>query len=232
MNLNGDALVSHASGFRTLVGLPEQDSAPKCSQACSSRIHAKLTRDSDLGAVVSSLKTSIDSPGFQKIKKDTSNDESESFVIEWLIELADRVGPADMVPAPDGLVRQQVCDGHSRWFMPHHRSGEQPLRARVRQTRPAVRPRQRSFKVIRNVELSGMDREIVEIIGFFAAGMTVTAFYCKTMLKLRVAAIFANLLFIIYGSGLDLKPVLALHCILLPLNCMRLIKVMRERSLP
>jgi hypothetical protein len=74
-----------------------------------------------------------------------------------------------------------------------------------------------------------MDRGIVEIIGFFAAGMTVTAFYCTTMLTLRIAAIFANLLFIIYGSGLDLKPVLALHCILLPLNIMRLFKVMRER---
>jgi len=59
--------------------------------------------------------------------------------------------------------------------------------------------------------------------------MTVTAFYCTTILTLRVAAIFANLLFIIYGSGLDLKPVLALHCILLPLNIMRLIKVLRER---
>jgi hypothetical protein len=32
------------------------------------------------------------------------------------------------------------------------------------------------------------------------------------------------------GSGLEVKPVLALHCILLPLNFMRLIKVMRERQ--
>jgi hypothetical protein len=74
-----------------------------------------------------------------------------------------------------------------------------------------------------------MDREIVEIVGFLAAGMTVTAFYCKTMRTLRIAAIFANLLFIIYGLGLDLKPVLALHCVLLPINIMRLIKVIRER---
>jgi hypothetical protein len=49
------------------------------------------------------------------------------------------------------------------------------------------------------------------------------------MLTLRVAAIFANLLFIIYGSGLGLKPVLALHCVLLPINVMRLITVMPER---
>jgi hypothetical protein len=74
-----------------------------------------------------------------------------------------------------------------------------------------------------------MDRGIVEIIRSFAAGMTVTAFYCTTMLTLRLAAIGANLLFIIYGSGFDLKPVMALHCILLPLNNIRLIKVMRER---
>lgn len=74
-----------------------------------------------------------------------------------------------------------------------------------------------------------MDPEIIEIIGFLAAGMTVAAFYCTTMLALRIAAIAANLLFIIYGSGLDLKPVMVLHCLLLPLNVMRLIKLARER---
>ncbi|AMJ62444.1 hypothetical protein [Bosea sp. PAMC 26642] len=60
-----------------------------------------------------------------------------------------------------------------------------------------------------------------EVIGFLAAGATVAAFCCKQMLSLRAAAIAANLLFITYGALLGLMPVLALHCILLPLNVVR-----------
>jgi hypothetical protein len=33
----------------------------------------------------------------ENLRKDASNDESKRFVIEWLIELADRVGPADFM---------------------------------------------------------------------------------------------------------------------------------------
>jgi hypothetical protein len=36
----------------------------------------------------------------EETRKNTSNDESKSFVIRWLIELADRVGPADIAPSP------------------------------------------------------------------------------------------------------------------------------------
>lgn len=69
----------------------------------------------------------------------------------------------------------------------------------------------------------------IELIGFMAAGMTVTAFYCTRMLTLRVAAIAANAMFITYGFMLDLKPVLALHCVLLPLNAARLLRCLAER---
>ncbi len=62
----------------------------------------------------------------------------------------------------------------------------------------------------------------VDIIGFLAAGSTVAAFSCRRMVSLRVAAIAANPLFIAYGAALALVPVLLLHCILLPLNSMRL----------
>ena len=73
-------------------------------------------------------------------------------------------------------------------------------------------------------------RQLVEFLGFMAAGTTVTAFYCRSMLPLRLAAIAANVLFIAYGALLDLKPVLALYCVLLPLNLIRLAGASRERA--
>ncbi|MCA3612826.1 MAG: hypothetical protein IOC52_06340 [Methylobacterium sp.] len=145
-----------------------------------------------------------------------------------MIELIGRAGSADIVPALDGLVRQPVCDRNNRSFKSRHLVSNRFGRGFGKRARRSG-PDDGFPKHSTAVEASEMDREIVEIVGFFAAGMTVTAFYCKSMLTLRVAAIFANLLFIIYGSGLDLKPVLALHCVLLPINIMRLITVMLER---
>lgn len=75
-----------------------------------------------------------------------------------------------------------------------------------------------------------MNAQYVEAIGFLAAGMTVVAFGCKHMLLLRLAAIAANLLFIAYGGLLGLLPVLALHCILLPLNVARLLEFIAEEK--
>ncbi|MCA3610049.1 MAG: hypothetical protein IOC56_04405 [Methylobacterium sp.] len=37
----------------------------------------------------------------EETRKDTSSDESKNFVIRWLIELADRVGPADIEVSKD-----------------------------------------------------------------------------------------------------------------------------------
>lgn len=73
-------------------------------------------------------------------------------------------------------------------------------------------------------------RNATDVIGFLAAGTTVTAFYCQRMFTLRKAAIGANVLFITYGFILDLKPVLALHCVLLPLNIIRLVGAIRWRK--
>jgi len=73
-------------------------------------------------------------------------------------------------------------------------------------------------------------RNATEVVGFLAAGTTVTAFYCQRMFTLRIAAIGANVLFITYGFILDLKPVLALHCVLLPLNIIRLAGALRLRQ--
>lgn len=62
----------------------------------------------------------------------------------------------------------------------------------------------------------------IDIIGFMASASTVAAFSCSRMVSLRFAAIAANLLFIAYGAALGLMPVFLLHCILLPLNLLRL----------
>lgn len=71
---------------------------------------------------------------------------------------------------------------------------------------------------------------ITDIIGFLAAGMTITAFCCTSMLCLRLAAILANVLFIAYAAILGLMPVLGLHCVLLPLNIVRFAQCWRDRQ--
>ena len=62
----------------------------------------------------------------------------------------------------------------------------------------------------------------VELSGYGASLLVFGAFYMKTMIPLRVVAILSNVAFITYGAGAGLYPVLLLHAILLPLNCIRL----------
>lgn len=69
-----------------------------------------------------------------------------------------------------------------------------------------------------------------DFVGFMAGGMTVAAFGCRHMLALRCSAIAANLLFIAYGLMLGLIPILMLHCLLLPLNLVRLRGCLRESA--
>ncbi len=51
----------------------------------------------------------------------------------------------------------------------------------------------------------------------------------KSMLRLRVTAILSNVAFIFYACISHLHPVLVLHCILLPLNLLRLVQMQPER---
>lgn len=74
-----------------------------------------------------------------------------------------------------------------------------------------------------------MTQQLVDVVGFMAAAMTVSAFYCRRMIWLRCAAICANVLFIAYGAAMQLNPVLLLHCVLLPLNIHRLVSELVER---
>jgi CRP-like cAMP-binding protein len=49
----------------------------------------------------------------------------------------------------------------------------------------------------------------------------------KTMVRLRIAGIVSNFLFIGYGYAVDAYPVLILHLVLLPLNIVRLRQMLR-----
>ena len=59
-------------------------------------------------------------------------------------------------------------------------------------------------------------------LGWLAAGLTLVAFFMKTMIPLRMVAIAANLSFIVYGVLAGAWHVLALHATLLPFNALRL----------
>lgn len=65
----------------------------------------------------------------------------------------------------------------------------------------------------------------VEITGYAASMLVFCTFYMKTMIPLRVVAIVSNVAFMLYAVGGRLYPVLILHVILLPLNCVRLIQM-------
>src|SRR5215813_13776887 len=65
----------------------------------------------------------------------------------------------------------------------------------------------------------------VEVAGYVASTLVFLTFYMKTMIPLRIVGILGNLAFMAYGLGDHLYPVLILHAILLPLNCVRLIQM-------
>jgi len=65
----------------------------------------------------------------------------------------------------------------------------------------------------------------VEVTGYVASMLVFCTFYMKTMIPLRVVGILSNVAFMTYGAGAHLYPVLILHAILLPLNCVRLIQM-------
>ena len=66
-----------------------------------------------------------------------------------------------------------------------------------------------------------------EVFGWAAAGLTLLAFSCNDIVRLRYAALTANAAFIAYGLTAQLWPVLALHAVLVPVNLWRLWEVIR-----
>lgn len=67
----------------------------------------------------------------------------------------------------------------------------------------------------------------VEILGYAASATVLATFCMRTMIPLRIAALVSNFLFIGYGYLDHLTPVLLLHCILLPVNAIRLVQFQR-----
>lgn len=68
---------------------------------------------------------------------------------------------------------------------------------------------------------------LIELSGWIAAGLTLAAYSMRTMLPLRVAAIGANVFFIIYAALVPIFPTLILHSVLLPFNSYRLAELLR-----
>lgn len=67
-----------------------------------------------------------------------------------------------------------------------------------------------------------------DLMGWLAAGLTLLAFLMRSMMALRLAAIAANLCFILYGAMILSYPVLVLHLALLPCNLLRLCELWRS----
>lgn len=65
----------------------------------------------------------------------------------------------------------------------------------------------------------------IEFSGYVASALVFLTFYMKTMIPLRVVGIVSNLAFMTYGYGGGLYPILILHAVLLPLNCLRLVQM-------
>lgn len=63
---------------------------------------------------------------------------------------------------------------------------------------------------------------LTDILGWAAAGLTLLAFSCNNLLRLRYTALAANAAFIAYGVTAQLWPVVVLHTVLVPINSWRL----------
>jgi CRP-like cAMP-binding protein len=68
---------------------------------------------------------------------------------------------------------------------------------------------------------------IAEVSGYFASVLVLMTFSMKTMVPLRIVGISSNCAFIAYGLLGGLYPVLILHLVLLPINCLRLAEMLQ-----
>ena len=67
--------------------------------------------------------------------------------------------------------------------------------------------------------------DIVNIVGYIAAGLVIATLSMRTMIPLRIVGIASNIAFITYGLMYHSPPTVTLHCILLPLNIYRLFEI-------
>ena len=71
-----------------------------------------------------------------------------------------------------------------------------------------------------------------DLLGYAAGLMTLIAFAQTEVRRMRLAAIAANVLFILFALAVAAFPVLALHALLLPLNLYRLLGLCRRPTPP
>jgi hypothetical protein len=64
-----------------------------------------------------------------------------------------------------------------------------------------------------------------DIVGYLAAFAVLATFCMNTIVPLRGLAIVSNILFILYGVGAQLYPVLVLHAVLLPINVFKMVRL-------
>ena len=74
--------------------------------------------------------------------------------------------------------------------------------------------------------LHGWDRDLM---GYLASALVLATFCMKSIRPLRLMAIISNVAFISYAVSTDMRPILLLHSILLPVNIVRLTQIELER---
>ena len=62
----------------------------------------------------------------------------------------------------------------------------------------------------------------IDLVGWCAGALVLATFYLRTMIPLRAVAVVSNIAFVAYGSFTGAIPIIVLHCLLLPLNVVRL----------
>jgi CRP/FNR family cyclic AMP-dependent transcriptional regulator len=68
----------------------------------------------------------------------------------------------------------------------------------------------------------GVIPPLTDVLGWSAAALTLLAFSCNDLVRLRYLALSANAAFIAYGLTAQLWPVVAVHFVLVPINAWRL----------
>ncbi len=67
---------------------------------------------------------------------------------------------------------------------------------------------------------------LTESLGYAAALLVLLTFSMRTMVHLRAVGIASNVFFVAYGTMSGAYPIMLLHCILLPLNSLRLYQIL------
>ena len=67
-----------------------------------------------------------------------------------------------------------------------------------------------------------------ELSGYTASALVLLTFSMQSMRMLRVVAIGSNVSFIAYAVMADLRPILVLHALLLPMNILRLRQTIQQ----